>query len=142
MRHAPCFLLLHATGFHGRVRDEVVRALPDTHRVIAVEMRGHGRSSRKGPFECWAAYGGCVVELIEGLGLAQVIGAGHSMGGSAIVRCALGGPQAFRHLVPIDPMIGAPEFYAVDRYPDIKGPEERPACRPDPRRCTFTTHYR
>ena len=40
--------LVHATGFHGRCWDQIIRLLPDQH-IIAVEMRSHGRSDNAGP---------------------------------------------------------------------------------------------
>ena len=45
-------LLLHATGFHGRCWDRVVDALPG-RRVLAVDVRGHGRSSTPPPPYDW-----------------------------------------------------------------------------------------
>lgn len=39
----PTLLMVHATGFHARVWDPVIARLPGRH-VIAMEMRGHGRS--------------------------------------------------------------------------------------------------
>ena len=47
--------MVHATGFHGRVWDQVIHHLPGRH-VIAVEQRGHGRSSGTG-FDSWADFG-------------------------------------------------------------------------------------
>lgn len=41
--HGPTLLLVHATGFHGRVWDQVIARLPGRH-VLAIEQRGHGRS--------------------------------------------------------------------------------------------------
>ena len=50
---APPVLLIHATGFHARCWDEVVRALPEDLRIVAVDMRGHGRSEKTGPMTDW-----------------------------------------------------------------------------------------
>ena len=43
-RGDPVVFLVHATGFHGRCWDEVVRALPAGLNVIAVDLRGVGDS--------------------------------------------------------------------------------------------------
>ena len=48
-------LLLHATGFHARVWDQVVAALPAGTHVIAPDHRGHGRSYRPATLADWAA---------------------------------------------------------------------------------------
>lgn len=125
----PTLLLVHATGFHARVWDGLVRALPDKWHVIAVELRGHGRSSKEGPFDQWSHFGGDVVELIDHLGLESAVAAGHSMGGWVLCHAALARPNAFRQLVLIDPVLNAPEFYEENRYPDMQGPEDHPAAR-------------
>ena len=39
----PTLFFVHATGFHGRVFDRVIEAVPGYHS-IAFEQRGHGRS--------------------------------------------------------------------------------------------------
>jgi pimeloyl-ACP methyl ester carboxylesterase len=126
---APTVLLVHATGFHGRVWDAVVHALPADWRVLAVELRGHGRSSKQGPFDRWEYFGQDLVELIDHLGLEGAIPAGHSMGGWAVCYAALERPRAFRHLVLIDPTMNSPEFYGEDRFPGMTGPEDHPSSR-------------
>lgn len=108
----PVILLIHATGFHARCWDEVVRSLPPGYRVIAVDTRGHGRSEKTGPITSWADPARDLAELIEHLGLTDAIGAGHSMGGHCLVQIAATHPRAFQRLVLIDPVIMAPELYA------------------------------
>lgn len=126
---APTVLLVHATGFHARVWDRLVQALPRAWRVLAVELRGHGRSSKEGPFDRWEYYGEDLIELVDHLGSDGAIGAGHSMGGWALCHAALARPDAFQHLVLIDPTINSPEFYGTNRYPDMKTPADHPASR-------------
>jgi lipase len=108
----PVILLLHATGFHARCWDQVVRALPPGFRVIAVDMRGHGRSEKTGPIDDWAIPARDFAELVEGLKLEGAIGVGHSMGGHSLVQIAATHPGMFDRLVLIDPVIMAPEVYA------------------------------
>jgi pimeloyl-ACP methyl ester carboxylesterase len=108
----PVVLLLHATGFHGRCWDEVARALPAGFRVIAVDMRGHGRSQKTGPISDWSEPARDIAELVEHLKLEGAIGAGHSMGGHCLVQVAATHPGCFKRLLLIDPVIMAPEVYA------------------------------
>lgn len=126
---ARAVMLVHATGFHGRVWDQMVRQLPADWRVLAVELRGHGRASKDGPFDRWEYYGQDLSELTAHLGLEGAIAAGHSMGGWAVCYAALERPAAFRHLVLIDPTMNSPEFYGQDRYPEMKTPADHPASR-------------
>lgn len=126
---APTVLLVHATGFHGRVWDRLVQALPAEWRVLAVELRGHGRSSKDGPFDRWEYFAQDLVELVDHLSLSGAIAAGHSMGGWAVCYTALERPDAFRHLVLIDPTMNSPEFYGTNRYPNMQSAADHPASR-------------
>jgi lipase len=110
----PAILLVHATGFHGRVWDEVARRLPG-RRAIAVDLRGHGRSGKPAGKYPWSEFGNDVAELAERLELRDAIGAGHSMGGHSVVMCAALRPETFRSLLLIDPVIFAPEVYGRTR---------------------------
>lgn len=123
---APVVLIAHATGFHARVWDKTVAALPDGFRVIALELRGHGRSEGKQPIPSWRAIAQDVRELIEGLDLRSIIGVGHSMGGHCMTQLAHALPDRFRRLVLVDPVISRPDIYDIDKYPGMKGPEEHP----------------
>lgn len=125
----PTALLVHATGFHGRCWDRVVQVMPRGWRVLAVELRGHGRSSKDGPFDRWEYYGDDLTEMIDGLGLEGIVPVGHSMGGWAVCHAALARPKTFRHLVLIDPTMNSPEFYGSNRFPDMKEPSDHPSSR-------------
>lgn len=108
---APTLIFAHATGFHARVWDAVIEHFP-AHRVIALDLRGHGRSGG-GPIVHWGDVARDVAELIEALGIACAIGIGHSMGGHVLLQCAADHPAAFARLVLFDPVVLAPEFYAA-----------------------------
>lgn len=104
-------LLIHATGFHARVWDQVVKALGPGFHVFAVDVRGHGRSEKTGPMPEWTVAADDVAELVEHLNLKNAIGAGHSMGGHVLVQVAAMNPSAFKRLVLIDPVMLPPEVY-------------------------------
>jgi lipase len=103
-------LLVHATGFHARCWDQTVALLGDRH-VIAVDMRGHGRSTKVPPY-AWGTFGSDLVNFILALDLSRITGAGHSMGGHSLTRAAAALPDRFDRLVLIDPVILAPAAYA------------------------------
>lgn len=107
---AETVLLVHATGFHARCWDQVVPHL-GRRRVIAVDQRGHGRST-KTPITHWRVFGEDLTAFVRALGLRDVVGVGHSMGGHALVEAAAAAPERFRRLVLIDPVILAPDDYA------------------------------
>jgi len=106
----PPLLFVHATGFHGRIWDQVVRAFPDRHSV-AIELRGHGRSSKPDPPYGWLDFGLDLAAAAEALGIEGAIGIGHSTGGHALVTALSERPATCAALLLIEPTIFPPEFY-------------------------------
>ncbi len=106
---APTLWMVHATGFHGRVWDQVIHHLPG-HHVYAFEQRGHGRSEGTG-FDSWADFGRDQAAAAAALDLRGAVGIGHSMGAHALVQAAAFEPGRFRQLVLIDPVIRSPADY-------------------------------
>ncbi len=121
-------LLVHATGFHARCWDRTVAALPEGYRAIAVDMRGHGRSDKRGPYT-WSTFGRDLDELVDGLGLRDAIGVGHSMGGHCVTQVAGHVPGTFSRLVLVDPVVFDPDAYATDRYRGYDSAEDHPVAR-------------
>jgi len=121
-------LLLHATGFHSRCWNEVVRLLPG-RQVYAADLRFHGASSAAGEVG-WGLMARDVQRLIERLDLPAIVGVGHSIGGYLLARAAARAPARFCQLVLIDPVIMAPERYALFR----EGPQPRGEDHPVSRR--------
>jgi lipase len=107
----PAILLCHATGFHARCWDQIIKHL-GAHRVIAVDMRGHGRSSKPAPPYAWRPFGDDLAALATELGLQGAIGVGHSMGGHGVTLAAALNPPAFSRLTLIDPVIRPREGYS------------------------------
>ncbi|MEM1114434.1 MAG: alpha/beta hydrolase [Pseudomonadota bacterium] len=103
-------LLLHATGFHSRCWDEVVRRLPDRD-IYAADLRFHGGSTRSGKVD-WVGMGQDVSALITRLDLTDVLLVGHSIGGHLATRAAATQPERIRQLLLIDPVIMPPDIYA------------------------------
>ncbi len=122
----PTIFLLHATGFHARIWDETVKALPANYPVIAAEMRGHGRSSGTEPISDWREFSDDITELADFLELRGAIGVGHSLGGHCAVLTSLRRPRAFRALILVDPVISEPFMYTIDRYKGMEGPHDHP----------------
>jgi len=113
--HGPTLLMVHATGFHGRVWDQVIRHLP-RHHVIAVELRGHGRSE-VADFDNWSAFGQDLASFVASMDLQGAVGIGHSMGAAALVQAAAFQPGRFSQLVLVDPVMLAPADYHLPPPP-------------------------
>lgn len=106
----PPMLFLHATGFHGRSWDQVIRHFPG-RRVVAPDLRGHGRSAKPDPPYHWRTFGSDVACLAEALDLRGAAGIGHSMGGHSLVAAAARRPETFASLLLVDPTIFPRERY-------------------------------
>jgi pimeloyl-ACP methyl ester carboxylesterase len=102
-------LLLHATGFHGRCWDSIVRRLQGIH-LYAVDIRFHGGSDRHGAVN-WLLMARDIEALLARLDLHAVVGVGHSLGGFLAAYVAAQHPERFRQLVLIDPVILPLETY-------------------------------
>lgn len=102
-------LLLHATGFHSRCWDQVVKLLPGRH-IYAPDLRFHGRSGRSGEVD-WQLICNDISTVIEKLDLKNTFGVGHSLGGYVAAQVAARAPQRFRQLLLLDPVIFAPEHH-------------------------------
>lgn len=107
---APTLLFAHATGFHGRMWDHIARRFPRS-RALALEFRGHGRSTIPAPPIPWTLFAQDVLSVARHFGLRGVIGVGHSMGGHSLVSAAIHNPGIFSALVLVDPVIFPPAHY-------------------------------
>jgi pimeloyl-ACP methyl ester carboxylesterase len=108
----PPLLLAHATGFHGRCWDHIVRQFPG-RRAIAVEFRGHGRSSKPAPPIPWSHFALDILAVAHHYSIHNAIGVGHSMGGHSLVSAAIQEPEIFDALVLVDPVIFPSEYYGA-----------------------------
>jgi len=122
---APTLLLVHATGFHARVWDRVIAHLPAWH-IIAVEQRGHGRST-KTDITSWATLGRDLAGFVAALDLSALYAVGHSMGAHALVQAAAFEADRFERLMLIDPVIASPAAYHAEpmSYPGGLHPAAR-----------------
>jgi len=110
----PTVILAHATGFHGRTWDAVARLLPE-FRILAIDLRGHGRSEMTGEPDSWEIFGLDTADFVSALGLRGALGVGHSMGGHSVTIAAKREPQAFGGLLLVDPVM------PLDRRPPREG---------------------
>jgi lipase len=109
---SPALLFAHATGFHGRCWDHLARSFPG-RRALALEFRGHGRSSKVAPPIPWPDFGQDVLAVARHFGLRDAIGVGHSMGGHSLVAAAIEEPAIFSGMVLVDPVIYPREYYGM-----------------------------
>lgn len=81
-------------------------ALAGKHRVIAVDLRGHGHSSAPQDGYTTRQYADDLAVLLQQLSSGPVVAVGHSMGGAAVVALAVEYPALVRAVVPVDAAYG------------------------------------
>jgi pimeloyl-ACP methyl ester carboxylesterase len=131
----PVLILIHGGLDNAHIFDDLAPAFTDHFRVIAYDLRGHGRSDAKGPFDTTTRTED-LRGLMDSLGIAKAHLAGWSLGGNEITAMAgthservnqivylegaydWGGPalaDAFNSL-PIDFMVPASAMRSLDAY--------------------------
>jgi pimeloyl-ACP methyl ester carboxylesterase len=97
----PNLILIHGLGDNPHVFDEIVPSLGGKFRIVAYARRGHGRSSKSGPFDT-----GTLTEdlkaLMDSLKIAKAHLAGWSMGGNEITGMAGKYPDRVDRIVYLD----------------------------------------
>jgi lipase len=88
------------TGQKGRFRP-VAAALP-SHRVVAVDLRGHGHSTWDAPWSA-DAHVGDLLETADALGIHTASWIGHSFGGRLVAELAHRHPDRVERAVLLDP---------------------------------------
>ena len=97
--HGPGALLLHGLAGTASEWSDTASWLTESHRVLALDQRGHGRSERRPTDVSRCAYVGDAAALIEQLGLAPVDLIGQSLGGHTAFLLAAKRPDLVRALV-------------------------------------------
>ena len=81
-------VLLHGANLSAEVWSYQMRDLAGSHRVLALDLRGHGLSSAGSEEVTISAMADDVAEVLTALELDHVVLAGHSMGGMVCQRVA------------------------------------------------------
>lgn len=119
-RRTPDILFLHATGLNARAYRALLAPLGERLHVVALDFRGHGRSTLKPgrfAYASWRRHRDDVIALLEKHFDKPVTLAGHSMGGTVSLLAAGKRPDLVNGLVLVDPVIFPPPVYALMALP-------------------------
>lgn len=100
----------HANGFNALTYRTLLSPVSEAgYRVLAIDMRGHGRSELEADpgdgHGSWANYGSDLIGLLETLEAPPALVAGHSMGGTSALVAAGLRPDLLGRLVLLDPVV-------------------------------------
>jgi pimeloyl-ACP methyl ester carboxylesterase len=97
----PVLILIHGGLDNAHIFDDLAPAFSDHFRVIAYDLRGHGRSDAKGPFDT-ATRTEDLRGLMDSLGIAKAHLAGWSLGGNDITAMAGIHPERVESIVYLE----------------------------------------
>lgn len=101
-------LFLHGwCGNHASFKEQIKQFLP-THRCIAIDLPGHGRSAKPQIDYSIVFFAEIINGLIQKLGLRDSVVVGHSMGGCIAVEMLHQDPDTARGAVLVDPAMILP----------------------------------
>lgn len=104
-------VLVHGITESRAAWDPVTARLAERWRVVRVDVRGHGESDRRPPYDV-VTLAGDLAAVVAGLGLDDPLVVGHSMGGVIVsVYGGLGHPA--RGIVNVDQPLDLPAFKAL-----------------------------
>ncbi len=114
-RGDPLVLLHGALGTIQSCFAALLPRLAQTHRVIAVELQGHGHTPDTDRVLTYPNLAGDVHALLEHLGTGPVDVVGYSLGGAVAIELAIRHPALTRRVV----FAGAPSFRPDGLHPEI-----------------------
>ena len=105
----PALICLHGTSMSAHCWGHLAASLRDSFRIIAIDMRGHGRSDRPNTTYSVAEMAGDVAALLRQLGRRGVTIVGSSVGTQVAVSVAASNPDLVAGLILSDP-----SFFVTD----------------------------
>jgi lipase len=110
---APALVCLHGVAGHGgRFRKLAEERLAGRFRVLAPDLRGHGRSEYEPPWTL-EAHLEDILETLERLGARPGVWLGHSFGGRLVLEATARG--LVERAILLDPVIWIPPPMALER---------------------------
>lgn len=110
----PALVFVHCGGCERGFWDGQVAHFAAKHRVVALDLAGHGQSG--GGRKDWTmpAFGQDVVSVVEALGLKRVVLIGHSIGGPVVLEAARRMPGRVVGLVLVDTLVDFEQRLAAE----------------------------
>jgi pimeloyl-ACP methyl ester carboxylesterase len=99
---SPTLLFVHGWGGDRGMWEAAMRALSPIHRVVALDLPGHGASGAGRADWTVPVFGDDVARVLAALDLREVVLVGHSMGGSIALDAAAREPARVLAVVGVD----------------------------------------
>jgi pimeloyl-ACP methyl ester carboxylesterase len=105
----------HCWGCNLHEWDGAMRRLRRDHRVVALDLAGHGLSGKKRTKWTTQAFAQDIRAVVDKLGLSHVLLVGHSMSGPVILEAAALMPGKVVGLIPVDTLLDADQRFPADK---------------------------
>jgi pimeloyl-ACP methyl ester carboxylesterase len=102
----PALLFIHGWSGDSRLWEKQLEAFAPGHRVVAVDLRGHGQSDKPEQGYTVPAFASDVAWLSREIGLDHPVIIGHSMGGAIALEIVRSRPDFARAVVFVDAPLG------------------------------------
>jgi lipase len=117
---APALVCLHGISAHGRrFRRLAEERWASRFRVLAPDLRGHGRSGFEPPWTI-ATHLNDVLETLAAIGIERAVWVGHSFGGRLVLELAARSPERVERAVLLDPAIEILPHVGLDFAEDAR----------------------
>jgi pimeloyl-ACP methyl ester carboxylesterase len=98
----PTLVFVHCWGCNRHLWDNQVAEFSKTHRVVTIDLPGHGESGLERKTWSVESYGDDVKTVVAKLNLKRVVLIGSSMGGPITLEAARRMPERVAGIVPVD----------------------------------------
>lgn len=110
----PTLVFVHGWSCDGGYWDAQVKAFRGRHRVVTIDLAGHGLSGAGRADWTIPAFAEDVRAVLRQLDVKRAVLIGHSMGGPVTVEAARMMPDRVAALVPVDTLQDAEQEFAAD----------------------------
>ncbi len=121
----PALVFIHGWSCDARYWREQVPVFSKTHRVVVLDLAGHGHSGQGRARYTMENFGEDVKAVTEAAGIQQAILIGHSMGGSVIVEAARLTPERVVGLIGVDTLENVEFPLTREEFTKMVAPLER-----------------
>jgi pimeloyl-ACP methyl ester carboxylesterase len=111
----PTIVLVHGWALDRSLWESQVPRLAARHRVVTLDLGGHGESGRQRAQWTMGAFGEDVKAVVEALDAKDVVLVGHSMGGPVVLEAARRMPARVKGIVLIDTILDAEQRTPPDQ---------------------------
>lgn len=115
----PALVFVHCWSCNRRLWDDQVSAFAKNHRVVTIDLPGHGDSGQGRKAWSIESYGEDVKTVVTKLNLRRVVLIGSSMGGPISLEAARRMPERVIGIVPVDTLHNVEDRLPADQLDSV-----------------------